>query len=68
MTRRRWKGPVWCSPPPAVNRNPSLNRMYLQEQQLTVESMGRGMAWLDTGTFTSMRQGPTSAHSSSVRV
>ena len=28
--------------------------MYLQEQQLTVELMGRGMAWLDTGTFDSL--------------
>ena len=25
--------------------------MYLKEQQLTVELMGRGMAWLDTGNF-----------------
>ena len=32
----------------------SLNQMYLQEQQLTVELMGRGMAWLDTGTFDSL--------------
>ena len=34
----------------------SLNRMYLQEQQLTVELMGRGMAWLDTGTFDSLHE------------
>ena len=27
--------------------------MYLQEKALTVELMGRGMAWLDTGTFDS---------------
>jgi glucose-1-phosphate thymidylyltransferase len=27
-----------------------LNRLYLQEQTLTVEKMGRGIAWLDTGT------------------
>ena len=32
----------------------SLNQMYLQEQQLSVELMGRGMAWLDTGTFDSL--------------
>ena len=32
----------------------SLNQMYLEEQQLTVELMGRGMAWLDTGTFDSL--------------
>ena len=43
----------------------SLNQMYLQEQQLTVELMGRGMAWLDTGTFDSLHEaGPTSAPSS----
>ena len=34
----------------------SLNRMYLQDQQLTVELMGRGMAWLDTGTFDSLHE------------
>ena len=34
----------------------SLNQMYLQEQQLTVELMGRGMAWLDTGTFDSLHE------------
>jgi glucose-1-phosphate thymidylyltransferase len=27
-----------------------LNRLYLEEGQLRVELMGRGMAWLDTGT------------------
>ena len=30
--------------------------MYLQEKQLTVEMMGRGMAWLDTGTFDSLHE------------
>jgi glucose-1-phosphate thymidylyltransferase len=34
----------------------SLNQMYLDEQQLTVELMGRGMAWLDTGTFDSLHE------------
>ena len=34
----------------------SLNQMYLAEQQLTVELMGRGMAWLDTGTFDSLHE------------
>ena len=33
-----------------------LNQMYLDEQQLTVELMGRGMAWLDTGTFDSLHE------------
>ena len=33
-----------------------LNRMYLQEGQLRVELMGRGMAWLDTGTCDSLHE------------
>ena len=31
-----------------------LNRAYMEEGTLTVELLGRGMAWLDTGTHTSM--------------
>jgi len=31
-----------------------LNRLYLEEGQLHVELMGRGFAWLDTGTHDSM--------------
>jgi glucose-1-phosphate thymidylyltransferase len=31
-----------------------LNGLYLQRGELTVETMGRGMAWLDTGTHDSM--------------
>ena len=31
-----------------------LNRMYLEEGLLRVELMGRGMAWLDTGTCDSL--------------
>jgi glucose-1-phosphate thymidylyltransferase len=31
-----------------------LNRCYLERGQLTVEIMGRGYAWLDTGTLTSL--------------
>ena len=34
----------------------TLNQMYLKEQQLSVELMGRGMAWLDTGTFDSLHE------------
>jgi len=34
----------------------TLNQMYLQDGQLTVELMGRGMAWLDTGTFDSLHE------------
>jgi glucose-1-phosphate thymidylyltransferase len=31
-----------------------LNKVYLQKQQLMVELMGRGYAWLDTGTHDSL--------------
>ena len=31
-----------------------LNRLYLEQGQLTCEVMGRGMAWLDTGTHESL--------------
>ncbi|MFN0163177.1 MAG: glucose-1-phosphate thymidylyltransferase RfbA [Burkholderiales bacterium] len=31
-----------------------LNRLYLERGDLTVEVMGRGLAWLDTGTHESM--------------
>ena len=33
-----------------------LNRLYLEEGSLTVKLLGRGMAWLDTGTHQSMLQ------------
>ena len=33
-----------------------LNRLYLEEGRLKVKLMGRGMAWLDTGTHDSMLQ------------
>lgn len=33
-----------------------LNRLYLQEDTLSVKLLGRGMAWLDTGTHKSMLQ------------
>ena len=32
----------------------SLNQLYLQENRLKVELMGRGFAWLDTGTHESL--------------
>jgi len=31
-----------------------VNKLYLENNQLTVENMGRGMAWLDTGTHASL--------------
>ncbi|EHC5631879.1 glucose-1-phosphate thymidylyltransferase RfbA [Campylobacter coli] len=34
----------------------TLNQMYLQEDRLNVELMGRGFAWLDTGTHESLIQ------------
>jgi glucose-1-phosphate thymidylyltransferase len=33
-----------------------LNRLYLEEGKLSVELLGRGMAWLDTGTHESLLQ------------
>jgi glucose-1-phosphate thymidylyltransferase len=33
-----------------------LNRIYLEENKLRVKIMGRGMAWLDTGTHESLLQ------------
>lgn len=33
-----------------------LNKIYLNEKSLTVKLLGRGMAWLDTGTHQSMLQ------------
>ncbi len=31
-----------------------LNRLYLEDSQLSVEQLGRGTAWLDTGTYDSL--------------
>ncbi len=33
-----------------------VNRIYLEQSQLNVEVMGRGMAWLDTGTHESLME------------
>ena len=37
----------------------SVNQMYLKEERLTVEFMGRGYAWLDTGTHENLLKAST---------
>jgi glucose-1-phosphate thymidylyltransferase len=39
-----------------------LNRMYLERGDLTVEMMGRGFAWLDTGTHESLLEASMFVH------
>jgi len=39
-----------------------LNRMYMDEGRLNVQIMGRGMAWLDTGTHESLLQASNYIH------
>ena len=39
-----------------------LNRLYLEEKRLQVRIMGRGMAWLDTGTQESLLQASNYIH------
>ena len=39
-----------------------LNRIYLEKKQLNVEVMGRGMAWLDTGTHDSLLEASQFIH------
>lgn len=37
----------------------TINQMYLDEERLTVKLMGRGFAWLDTGTHESLLEAST---------
>ena len=39
-----------------------LNRIYLGEKRLNVKLLGRGMAWLDTGTHESLLQASNFIH------
>jgi glucose-1-phosphate thymidylyltransferase len=39
-----------------------LNRLYLEESRLKVKLLGRGMAWLDTGTHESLLQASNFIH------
>jgi len=40
-----------------------LNKIYLKNNKLNVELLGRGFAWLDTGTFESLLQASNFVHS-----
>ena len=44
-----------------------LNRLYLTEKRLSVKIMGRGMAWLDTGTHESLLQASNYIHTIEMR-
>ena len=37
----------------------TLNQMYLEQGNLSVETLGRGFAWLDTGTYDSLLEAAT---------
>jgi glucose-1-phosphate thymidylyltransferase len=44
-----------------------LNRLYLNEKRLKVNILGRGMAWLDTGTHESLLQASNYIHTIEMR-
>lgn len=37
----------------------SVNQQFLKDQQLTIQTLGRGFAWLDTGTHNSLSEAST---------
>lgn len=37
----------------------SVNQQFLRDQQLTIQTLGRGFAWLDTGTHNSLSEAST---------
>ena len=55
MTTRLWASPRGLKPSPRGELEiTDVNRWYLERGQLRCEVMGRGMAWLDTGTHDSL--------------
>ena len=45
-----------------------LNKIYLKENKLKVEILGRGFAWLDTGTFESLLQASNFVQSMEINI
>ena len=41
----------------------SVNQEFLRREQLLVQTLGRGFAWLDTGTHDSLSEASTSSRS-----
>lgn len=37
----------------------TVNQLYMQEQRLSLQKLGRGFAWLDTGTYESLSEAST---------
>ena len=57
MTMMLWKLPKTSNQALVANlKSRMLTRPYLERGDLSVELMGRGFAWLDTGTHESLLQ------------